>query len=87
MSNWNYRVIRRTLHTGETWDAIHEVYYDDEGSIRGWSAEPEPVLSDEGDIMGVFALMSKSLELPILVEKNVPGVGETLVELEEPKKD
>lgn len=39
MSEWNYRVIKRTSY-GETLYAIHEVYYDDAGNITSCTENP-----------------------------------------------
>lgn len=47
---WNYRVCRE--QEGE-WDghpqylySIREVYYEEDGTVQGWSAEPRPALGD-----------------------------------------
>ena len=37
--SWNYRVMRRT-ERDETIFAIHEVYYEKDGAIKAWSADP-----------------------------------------------
>lgn len=42
---WNYRVIKHT-ENGETYCAIHEVYYDKKGKPEWVTKEPEPVLDD-----------------------------------------
>ncbi|HAS50238.1 MAG TPA: hypothetical protein DCS21_00175 [Gammaproteobacteria bacterium] len=37
MSTWNYRVIRKEHDSGDTTFHIHEVYYDESGTIDGWT--------------------------------------------------
>ena len=34
--SWNYRVMKRTYPTGDTY-GIYEVYYDDDGITRSWA--------------------------------------------------
>lgn len=54
MSYWNHRVMRRTVKTvvngqdfgDETFDAVYEVYYNDDGSIEGWTQDPTSPLAD-----------------------------------------
>ena len=54
MSYWNHRVMRRTVrivlggqnHGTETFDAVYEVYYNDDGSIEGWTQEPSSPMAD-----------------------------------------
>jgi len=37
--SWNYRVIRKEIF-GEEHYVIHSVYYDKDGNIQSWSADP-----------------------------------------------
>lgn len=47
MSTWNYRVIAtEDAEFGELTYAIHEVYYDDDGHINGWTKSPVPLVAD-----------------------------------------
>jgi hypothetical protein len=47
VSTWNYRVIaQEDPEFGEVVYGIHEVFYDDEGSIDGWTKAPVPFLAD-----------------------------------------
>ncbi|MFM8833608.1 MAG: hypothetical protein ACKOEV_08270 [Cytophagales bacterium] len=39
MNNWNYRVISRTNETGQAEYGIYEVFYIDDGSVKGWTKE------------------------------------------------
>lgn len=46
--SWNYRVIKHKTNTGNPdldkldpeWFGLHEVYYDKDGKIEGWTEEP-----------------------------------------------
>lgn len=40
MASWNYRVIRTEHESGDVFFRIHEVYYDEDGSIRSWTVDP-----------------------------------------------
>jgi hypothetical protein len=40
MSHWNHRVMRLTDRDGDPYDAIYEVYYNDDGTVSGWTESP-----------------------------------------------
>ena len=84
---WNYRVIEKAVNMVEegyeyctTSYTINEVYYDEDGSITMWSAEPispygQGCIKDlEVDIKFMFEACSK----PILKESDLPDSGEYL---------
>ena len=92
MSYWNYRVVEKDITNkvdcseieyDTTSYEVHEVYYDEDGSITMWSAEPiapygEGCLKDlEVDIKFMFEACSK----PILKESDLPDSGEYLSKL------
>ena len=71
---WNYRVIKRTyenpIDPGDPLDeyTVCEVYYYEDGSIKGWT-EPVPASADTAEDLGkVFDMMLEALDKPILVE-------------------
>lgn len=73
--NWNYRVLEfAEPETGEPWQAIHEVYYDDDGQPNGYAEDAAIVMSEEdgdGEPMGlawVLQKMSEALQKPVLRE-------------------
>lgn len=41
---WNYRIIDFGTHK-----ALHEVYYDDDGSPNGWTEKPATFVCDEDE--------------------------------------
>lgn len=69
--SWNYRLIEFTRN-GETWRAIHEVFYDEAGKPNGYS-ETEAGVSwfvEEGTETGAEILrkMRDALVKPLLTE-------------------
>lgn len=71
---WNYRIIRHSF-AGETWEAIHEVYYDDGGNIIGANQDPACIISDNEDnfdagFRWTLDRMAEALEKATLIEKD-----------------
>lgn len=73
---WNYRVIEFVTPSSadapqETWRAIHEVYYDDQGRPVGYTENPAVIgwLADEGDSApaAILERMREALAKPALV--------------------
>lgn len=72
MGTWNYRVIKKAFRTeagvSETY-RIHEVYYTDDGTINGWSAEPiAPYGETPLELLGDMDIMLHAFHKPLLVE-------------------
>ena len=63
---WNHRIIEH--NEVEFYEAIHEVYYEDDGTIDGWSANPVEVtkydMESWSDVMGK---LQEALKKPVLV--------------------
>lgn len=62
--SWNYRVVKTTVD-GEDSYGIHEVYYDEEGKPKMFSADPCPVFSEtleglEEEISRIRAALGRS---------------------------
>jgi len=69
---WNYRVILR----GATY-AIHEVYYREDGSIKGATKEPVfPVGESVKELEEEISHYAKALELPFLNYEEIVGKAE-----------
>lgn len=70
---WNHRVIE-TEECGEVYQAIYEVYYDDDGLIAGWADSPSPILKYEGEtweevlMQRVVAALSKPVLVGVVAE-------------------
>ena len=92
MSYWNYRVVEKGV-TGKvdcsemdydiTIYEIHEVYYDEDGSITMWSAESIAGYgeSDWRDLKADLEYMLEACSKPILKESDLPDSGEYLSKL------
>ena len=65
--HWNYRKIEHEDQY-EVYQAIHEVVYEDDGTIEGWSANPVEVtkydMESWSDVMGK---LQEALKKPVLV--------------------
>lgn len=75
MAHWNYRVIKDVVD-GEDHFAVHEVYYNDDGSIMGWIASPVTLNSEEPGFTFLLAKLPEAISKPILVKS-----GATLMEV------
>ena len=64
--SWNYRLMRHA--NGEyTRYVIHEVYYNDDGSVRVWTEDGVAAVSDTPDeIHEVLAMMAEHLSDGVL---------------------
>lgn len=77
---WNYRVIRH----GETEDfyAVHEVYYDKDGTPHSWSTNPKGAGgSTPEELTAELDRMRVALTKPVLVVASTEDGGQTLREL------
>lgn len=85
---WNYRVLEvskynETMDMTYTTYAIHEVYYDDDGNIEGWTMDYMSLNNYESvdDMKGSMTLMMKAFEKPILREFIDEDGNEQLIEI------
>ena len=82
--HWNYRVIK-TFHseTGEAEFRIHEVYYDENGNINGWTQDPISSFgTDLGELREDIRYHLTAFHKPILKEvdnKLVPDEDEVVI--------
>lgn len=90
MSTWNYRILKhrlsdeaRRLSGEDWWFALHEVFYDEEGTPDGYTEKPIDFScgEDEG-AEGVIASLERALndarEWPVItVEKQWPDKGQS----------
>ncbi len=70
MSHWNYRVIRKYHEESDSSTYhIHEVYYDDENIIEGWTQSPvEPIGESLVELRNDIQYFSKAFQKPALIE-------------------
>ncbi len=67
MSHWNYRVVKER-YNDEDWYTIREVYYDDDGKIRGYTDEIAPGGETVEVLRATLKLMRSCTDKPILDE-------------------
>lgn len=66
MTTWNYRLMRRSA-IGETTIAIHEVYYDEDDHIEGWTETPcHPIGNTVCGLMDEIVTMLEAFDKPVL---------------------
>ena len=69
MSIFNYRTIRKQDALGDFYFEIHEVYYNAEGVIEGWTLNPStPFGSTKEELKESLERMLISLKTPLLEE-------------------
>ena len=71
---WNHRIIRHIEHRTHMDDsiyyAIHEVYYDEDGKVKGWTEEPIRILEESlEDLKATLQRLSESFNNPVLDEE------------------
>ena len=78
---WNYRVIKHEDEiAGEIEESlgIHEVYYNDDGSLWQYTADPVGVVADSvAELKEVLAMMAKAIELPVLEKGDFNGEADS----------
>lgn len=73
---WNYRVVRTLIPTSSPFMeedyAIHEVYYNDDGSIWGMTEQPVPIHGENLEDLRVgLEYMMQALERPVLNNEDI----------------
>lgn len=72
--SWNYRVIRHEAEGRAVWFGLHEVYYDEKGTVRGWIASPEIAVDDAKEIAETARAMAHDADTrPLLNAADLPG--------------
>jgi hypothetical protein len=71
--NWNYRLIDLSHENGgEPWVELHEVFYEDDGSLMGY-AQATTGGEDLDDVKQTLTWMLKALEHPVLRVEDFKG--------------
>ena len=73
---WNYRII-----VFGTYDALHEVYYDDEGRPTGYTASPATFLIDADEFKDEPDALVKSLEMALRDALELPMLDARVFEM------
>lgn len=77
---WNHRIIRhvesRTHMDDSIYYAIHEVYYDENGKVNGWTEEPIRIMEESlEDLKVTLQRLLESFDNPVLDNET----GETIL--------
>lgn len=65
--SWNHRVMRHIEENGDEWFGIHEVFYEDNGSIKNWTVDAMDPHGESPFELGTdLARMMAALTKPIL---------------------
>lgn len=73
--SWNYRLIHMDVsHPNEPWYELHEVYYDDNGKPKLWTANAAKVHgSSKAEVIHDLLLMAfDAHRRPVLKESKLP---------------
>jgi len=71
MAYWNHRVIKRRVGNSESF-GIHEVFYNDDGSINGCTIDPVAVDCDTPeDLRDTLVMMLRCLDKPVLIDGEI----------------
>lgn len=88
MSHWNYRVIRKYHEESDSSTyQIHEVHYNDENMIEGWTQSPvEPMGESLAELRNDIHYFLKAFQKPVMIErikngKEVLAIDEDVCEI------
>jgi len=74
MAHWNHRVLWIPDESGGGVYRVHEVYYDDDGRIEGWTAGPvEPLGESLSELREEIRYFLTALRSPVLEEVEEEG--------------
>ena len=66
--SWNYRMVYEERQKGEGMWSIREVYYDDDGSIHSWEANPGPLEAlTYCDLCDLHLMFQRAFDKPHLI--------------------
>ena len=82
MSHWNHRIIKRhDKKANITTFQIHEIYYNDNNEIEGWTESPvAPMGESMAELREDLQHFVEALEKPVFEEK-IQNAQEVLVEI------
>ncbi len=71
--SWNHRVMRFS-NDSEEWFGVHEVYYHEDGRLRGYTTEAVNVMGETvEELRAILERMLASLNKPILTADDFKG--------------
>lgn len=70
--NWNYRIIEHD-QSPSSYFAVHEVFYNASGQIKGWTAEPISIVGDnlEDTLRILKTMLTDIINQPVLKESAI----------------
>lgn len=74
--SWNHRVIYhpKSRDNPEAYYGVHEVYYDEQGGVRNWTADAEVIGESMTGLAETLMLMRRAVAAtPVLVETKRRG--------------
>lgn len=79
---WNHRIIEH--NEVEFYEAIHEVYYNEDGSIQGWTENPVSIMKYEEDSWEkIVEWIKVALSKPVLIVRYDINKGYRVLEEKE----
>jgi hypothetical protein len=67
VGSWNHRVMKHANGDERPIYQVHEAFYDDDGNLKSWTAEPVCVTTDSvPDILTVLSMMAGAVDRPVL---------------------
>ncbi len=68
---WNYRIIHHDKDK-HPYFAVHEVFYDDDGKITSWTAEPIDITGEsKPDLIKTLGKMLEDIKNEVLIESRL----------------
>ncbi len=75
MSHWNHRVVKKTYENGEEAFGIHEVFYNEDGTIYSYTKDPVDASCESLEALREYIQwMTDCLDKEILVDGEVEFV-------------
>ena len=73
---WNHRVVEKRDYFGELYYEIHEVYYNEDGTINGMTVHPISPYGDSLDsLKTVLGWMLRCVDKPVLVDDEITFIN------------
>ena len=82
MPHWNHRVVKQTYEDGTEEYSVREVFYNDDGTIFGYTENPADVVAETVDELREYIeLCLKSLDDPILIDGEVEFIDKFIEDM------
>ena len=72
---WNNRIVCTTDDEGNHWYGTHEVFYEDDGKLACYTANPvEPGAETMNDLEDIILMYGEAMKRPVLYEEDFEGL-------------